>query len=139
VWQVVFGLGFTVVVIILWVRFALGSIKLHVPLDSLQLSRGRITWTRLLSAGFLVAGLAPNVVSTSSLNRLLIDPLPLGVLFCVPGLVAIHRLRAHLETQRNPAKAAMVWLDRGVLAGWSALCLGFLWWVLFYLPSRLPL
>jgi len=139
VWQVVLGLGFTVVVIVLWVRFALGSIKLHVPLGSLQLSRGRIMWTRLLSAGFLVAWLAPNVASRTSLDSLFIDPLPLGVLFCVPGLVAIHRLRAHLETQGNPAKPAMAWLDHGVLAGWSALCLGFLWWVLFYLPSRLPL
>jgi len=135
----VFALGFTVVVIILWVRFALGSIKLDVPLDALQLSRGRIIWTRLLSGGFLVAALAPNVVSLSSLARQLIDPLPLGVLFCVPGLVAIRRLRAHLETQGNSAKTAMAWLDRGVLAGWSALCFGLLWWVLFYLPGRLPL
>jgi len=139
VWQVVFALGFTVVVIVLWARFALGSIKLDGPLDLLQLSRGRIIWTRLISTGFLVSGLAPNLVSTSSPIRLFIDPLPLGVLFCVPGLVAIRRLRAHLETQGNPAKAAMGWLDRGVLAGWSALCLGFLWWALFYLPSRLPL
>jgi hypothetical protein len=135
----VFALGFTLVVIVLWARFALGSMKLDVPLDSLQLSRGRTIWTRLLSVGFLVAALAPNVVSTSSLVRLLIDPLPLGVLFCVPGLLAIHRLRAHLETQGNPAKPAMAWLDRGILAGWSALCLGFLWWLLFYLPGRLPL
>ena len=103
-WQVVLGLGFTVVVIVLWVRFALGSIKLDGSLDSLQLTRGRIIWTRLLSTGFLVAGLAPNVVSTSSPVRLFIDPLPLGVLFCVPGLVAIRRLRAHLETRGNPAK-----------------------------------
>jgi len=139
VWQVVFALGFTVVVIVLWARFALGSIKLDGPLDLLQLSRGRIIWTRLISTGFLVSGLAPNLVSTSSPIRLFIDPLPLGVLFCVPGLVAIRRLRAHLETQGNPAKPAMGWLDRGVLAGWSALCLGFLWWALFYLPSRLPL
>jgi hypothetical protein len=135
----VFVLGFTLVVIVLWVRFALSSMKLDVPLDSVQLTRGRIIWTRLLSAGFLVAALAPNMMSTSSLVRLLIDPLPLGVLFCVPGLLAIHRLKAHLETQGNPAKPAMAWLDRGVLAGWSALCLGFLWWVLFYLPGRLPL
>jgi hypothetical protein len=135
----VFGLGFAVVVIVLWLRFALGSMKLDVPLDSLQLSGGRIIWTRLLSAGFLVAALAPNLVSTSSPVRLLIDPLPLGVLFCMPGLVSIHRLRTHLETQGNPAKPAMAWLDRGVLAGWSALCLGFLWWVLFFLPGRLPL
>ena len=133
------ALGFTVVVIVLWVRFALGSIKLDGPLDSLQLSGGRIITTRLLSTGFLVAGLAPNVVSTSSPVRLFIDPVPFGVLFCVPGLVAIRWLRAHLETQGNPAKPAMVWLDRGVLAGWSALCLGFLWWALFYLPGRLPL
>ena len=41
--------------------------------------------------------------------------------------------------QGNPAKPAMAWIDRGVLASWSALCLGFLWWALFYLPSRLPL
>ena len=134
-----FALGFAVVVIVLWVRFALSSIKLDVPLDSLQLSRRGIALTRLLSAGFLVAALAPSVASTSSLVRLLMDPLPLGVLFCVPGLVAIQRLRAHLETQGNSAKAAMAWLDRGVLAGWSALCFGFLWWVLFYLPGRLPL
>jgi len=139
VWQVVFALGFTVVVIVLWVRFALGSIKLHVPLDSLQLSRGRIIWARLLSAGFLVAALAPNIVPTSSLTRLLIDPIPLGVLLCVPGLVVVHRLRAHLETQGNSAKPAMAWLDRGVLAGWSALCLGFLWWILFFIPGQLPL
>jgi hypothetical protein len=139
VWQVVFAIGFTVVVIVLWVRFALGSIKLDGPLDSLQLSHGRILWARLLSTGFLVAGLAPNVVATSSPVRLLIDPLPLGVLFCLPGLVAVRRLRVHLDTQGNLAKPAMAWLDRGVLAGWSALCLGFLWWALFYLPSRLPL
>lgn len=138
-WQVVFALGFTVVVTVLWVRFALGSINLDVPLDSLQLSRGRVMRTRLLSVGFLVSELAPNAVSTATLVRQLIDPLPLGILFCVPGLVAIRRLRAHLETQGNPTKPAMAWLDRGGLAGWSALCLGFLWWVLFYLPSRLPL
>jgi hypothetical protein len=135
----VFGLGFTAVVIILWARFALGSMNLGIPLHSLQLSSGRIIWTRLLSAGFLVVAPAANLVSTSPVLRLLIDPLPLGVLFCVPGLVAIHRLRAHLETQGSPAKPAMAWLDRGVLAGWSALCLGSLWWLLFYLPGRLPL
>jgi hypothetical protein len=135
----VFGLGFTAVVIILWARFTLGSMKLDVPLDTLQLSRGRIVWTRLLSTGFLVVALAANLASTSPVVRLLIDPLPLGVLFCVPGLVAIHRLRAHLETQGNPAKPAMAWIDRGVLAGWSALCLGLLWWLIFSLPSQLPL
>src|SRR5262245_51603419 len=113
--------------------------NLGVPLDSLRLSRGRIIWTRLLSTGFLAVALAANLASTSPVVRLLVDPLPLGVLFCLPGLVAIHRLRAHLETQGNPAKPAMAWLDRGVLAGWSALCLGFLCWVLFYLPGRLPL
>ena len=134
-----FALGFTVVVMVLWVRFALAPMKLDVSLDSLHLSRGRIIWTRLLSVGFLVAALAPNMVSTSSLTRVLIDPIPLGVLFCVPGLVVVHRLRAHLETQGNSAKPAMAWLDRGVLAGWSTLCLGFLWWILFFLPSRLPL
>ena len=134
-----FALGFTLVVIIFWVRFALSSMNLDVPLGSVQLTRGRIIWTRLLSAGFLVAALAPNVMSTSSHVRLLIEPFPLGVLFCVPGLLAIHRLRAHLETQGNPAKPAMAWLDRGVLAGWSALCLSVLCWVLFYLPGRLPL
>jgi hypothetical protein len=135
----VFGIGFTVVVVILWVRFALGSLKLDVPLDSLQLPRRRIIWTRLLSVGFLLVALALNLPSTSSLVRLLIDPLPLGILFCVPGLVAIHRLRTHLETQGNPAKPAMAWLDRGVLAGYSALCLGFLWWLFFSLPGHLPL
>src|SRR5262249_24712224 len=66
VWQVVFALGFTVVVTVLWVRFALGSINLDVPLDSLQLSRGRVIRTRLLSVGFLVSGLAPNAVSTAT-------------------------------------------------------------------------
>ena len=69
-----FAFGFTLVVIILWVRFALGSMNLDVPLGSVQLTRGRIIWTRLLSAGFLVAALAPNMVSTSSLVRLLIEP-----------------------------------------------------------------
>jgi len=91
-----------------------------------------------VSAGFLVAALVPNLVSSSSLIRLLIDPLPLGVLFCVPGLVVIHRIRAHLETQENSAKPAMAWLDRCVLAGWSALCLGFLWWILFFFPAGFP-
>ena len=134
-----FALGFTLVVIILWVRFALRSMTLDVPLESVQLTHGRIIATRLLSVGFVVAALAPNLAYVSSLFRLLIDPLPLGVLFCVPGLLAIRRLRAHPETQGNPAKPAMAWLDRGVLAGWSALCLSVLCWVLFYLPGRLPL
>jgi hypothetical protein len=139
----VFGFGFAALVIILWVRFALGGLKLDVPLDSLQVSSSRVMWTRLLSIGFLVvafaalASVAPAL--TSPFVRLLVDPLPLGVMLCVPGLVAIHRLRAHLETQGNHAKPAMAWLDRGVLAGWSALCLCVLWWLLFSLPSQLPL
>jgi len=32
----------------------------------------------------------------------------------------------------------MAWLDRGVLAGWSAVCFGVLWWAfstLSFLPS----
>jgi hypothetical protein len=139
----VFGLGFTAIVIILWARFALASLKLDVPIESLQLSRGRILATRLLSTGFLVVGLAALASQASALTsravRLLVDPLPLGVLFCVPGLIAIHRLRAHLETQGNQAKPMMAWLDRGVVAGWSAVSLGVLWWLLFALPGHLPL
>jgi hypothetical protein len=54
----VFGLGFTALVIVLWARFALGSLKLDVPIESLQLSSGRILATRPLSTGFLVVGLA---------------------------------------------------------------------------------
>ena len=138
-----FGVGFAAVVIILWVRFALGSLKLDVPIESLELSRGRILSTRLLSVGFLVVGLAalaslgPPLTSRSI--RLLVDPLPFGALFCVPSLIAVHRLRAHLETQGNQAKPMMAWLDRGVVAGWSAVSLGVLWWLLLSLPGHLPL
>ena len=118
-----FGVGFAAVVIILWVRFALGSLKLDVPIESLELSRGRILSTRLLSVGFLVVGLAALAslapALTSRSIRLLVDPLPLGALFCVPSLIAVHRLRAHLETQGNQAKPMMAWLDRGVVAGWE--------------------
>jgi hypothetical protein len=139
----VFGLGFASIVIILWARFALGSLNLNVPVDSLQISSNRIIWIRLLSSGFLVVALAvlANLVPvlTSPVVRLLVDPLPLEIIFCIPGLIAIRRLRAHLETQGNQAKPLMLWLDRGVLAGWSALCLGLFWWLLFSLPTRLPL
>jgi|APPan5920702856_1055754.scaffolds.fasta_scaffold121852_2 hypothetical protein len=138
-----FGVGFAAVVIILWVRFALGSLKLDVPIESLELSRGRILSTRLLSVGFLVVGLAALAslapALTSRSIRLLVDPLPLGALFCVPSLIAVHRLRAHLETQGNQAKPMMAWLDRGVVAGWSAVSLGVLWWLLLSLPGHLPL
>jgi len=110
---------------------------------SLELSRGRILSTRLLSVGFLVVGLAALAslapALTSRSIRLLVDPLPLGALFCVPSLIAVHRLRAHLETQGNQAKPMMAWLDRGVVAGWSAVSLGVLWWLLLSLPGHLPL
>ena len=95
-----------------------------------------------MSVGFLVVGLAalasPAPALTSHAIRLLVDPLPLGVLFCVPGLIAIHRLRAHLETQGNQAKPMMAWLDCGIVAGWSAVSLGVLWWLCFLCPVSSP-
>src|SRR5262245_34257253 len=116
------GTGFALVVIVLWARFGLGCMKLEIPYDLLEVSRSRIVSTRFLSAGFLVVVLAALAspllaVRSSPVQDLLV---PLGVLFCAPGLIAIHRLRAHLETRGGRAKPAMAWLDRGVLAGWSA-------------------
>jgi amino acid permease len=128
-----FGSVLALVVIVLWVRFALGCMKLDIPYDLLEVSPNRIVLTRVLSAGFLVVVLA---AQASPLLALRSPPsqdlllLPLAVLFCAPGLVAIHRLRAHLETRGGQAKPVMAWLDRGVLAGWSAVCFGVLWWAL---------
>jgi hypothetical protein len=130
------GTGFALVVIVLCARFGLGCMKLDIPYDLLEVSRSRIVSTRFLSAGFLVVVLA---ALASPLPALKSSPahdllLPLAVLFCAPGLVAIHRLRAHLETRRGQAKPAMAWLDRGVLAGWSAVAFGILWWLFSSLP-----
>jgi len=121
------GTGFALVVIVLWARFGLGCMKLEIPHDVLDVSRSRIISTRFLSAGFLVVALA----ALAPVHELLV---PLGVLFCAPGLIAIHRLRAHLERGGGRAKPAMAWLDRGVLAGWSAVCFGILWWAFSTLP-----
>jgi hypothetical protein len=126
-----FGFGFVLLLVILWTRFGLGCLRLNIPYDVLKVSRSHILSTRLMSAGFLVvalAGLANPVL------HLLEAPLPLGALFCAPGLIAIHRLRRQLETRGNPAKPVMAWLDRGVLAGWTALCCGVVWWFLATLP-----
>jgi len=129
-----FGSVLALVVIVLWARFALGCMKLHIPYDLLEVSPSRIILTRVLSAGFLVVVLAaqasPLLALRSSPSQDLLLLLPLAVLFCAPGLVAIHRLRAHLETRGGQAKPVMAWLDRGVLAGWSAVCFGVLWWAL---------
>jgi|SRR5262245_39653988 len=129
-----FGIGFALVVIVLWARFGLGCMKLDIPYDLLGVSRSRIASTRLLSAGFLVvvlAAFANLVPALRSVHGLL---LPLGVLCCAPGLIAIHRLRGHLETRGGRARPVMAWLDRGVLAGWSAVGFGLLWWALATLP-----
>jgi len=130
------GSGFALVVIVLWARFGLGCMKLDIPHDLLDVSRGRIISTRVLSAGFLVVALAafasPLAALTSSPAYDLL--VPLGVLLCAPGLIVIHKLRAHLETRGGRAKPAMAWLDRGVLAGWSAVCFGVLWWLFSTLP-----
>ena len=130
------GGGFALVVIVLWVRFALGCMKLDIPYDLLDVSRSRIISTRFLSAGFLAVVLAafasPLAALTSSPAHDLL--VPLAVLLCTPGLVMIHRLRAHLETRGGKAKPAMAWLDRGVVAGWSAVCFGVLWWLFSTLP-----
>jgi len=135
-----FGSVLTLVVIVLWARFGLGCMKLDIPYDLLEVSPSRIVSTRISSAGFLVvalAALASPLLALSSFpaHNLL---LPLAVLLCAPGLVAIHRLRAHLETRGGRAKPVMAWLDRGVLAGWSAVCFGVLSWAfstLSFLPS----
>src|SRR5262245_18220916 len=130
-----FGIGFALLVIILWARFALGCMNLDIPHD---LPRSRIVSTRLLSAGFLgvvLATLADLVPALGTVHGLL---LPHGVLLCAPGLIAIHRLRAHLDTLGGRAKPVMAWLDRGVLAGWGAVCFGVFWWALTslaFLPS----
>jgi len=131
-----FGTGFALVVIVLWARFGLGCMNLDIPFDLLGVSRSRIVSTRLLSAGFLVVVLAALASLMPALKSFPAHDLlvPLGVLFCAPGLIAIHRLRAHLETRGGRAKPAMAWLDRGVLAGWSAVCFGVLWWALSTLP-----
>src|SRR5262245_40678759 len=128
------GTGFALVVIVLWVRFGLGCMKLEIPHDLLDVSRSRIISTRFLSAGFLtvvLAALASPALTSSPAHELLV---PLGVLFCAPGLIAIHRLRAHLRRGGGQAKPTMAWLDRGVLAGWSAVCFGILWWAFSTLP-----
>jgi hypothetical protein len=126
-----FGFGFAVLLVILWARFGLGCLKLDIPYDVLKVSRGRIVSTRLLSVGFLMVALAALANPFFHLPQ---EPLPLGVLFCAPGLIAIHRLRRHLETRGNQAKPAMAWLDRGVVAGWTALCSDVVWWFFATLP-----
>jgi hypothetical protein len=131
-----FGTGFALLVIVLWARFGLGCMKLDIPYELLEVSPSRIISIRFLSAGFLVVVLAalanplPALRSSPAYDLLV----PLGVLFSAPGLIAIHRLRAHLETRGGRAKPAMAWLDRGVLAGWSAVCFGVLWWLFSTLP-----
>jgi hypothetical protein len=45
------ALALLLVVIVLWVRFGLGCLKLAIPFDLVDVSRGRIISTRLLSAG----------------------------------------------------------------------------------------
>ena len=128
------------VVIVLWARFGLGCMKLDIPYDLLEVSPSRIVSTRILSASFLVVALAALAspllaLSSSPAYNLL---LPIAVLLCAPGLIAIHRLRAHFETRGGRAKPVMAWLDRGVLAGWTAVCFGVLWWAfstLSFLPS----
>jgi hypothetical protein len=129
------GFGFALVVIVLWARFAFGHTNLDAPFESQEALRNRIIFTRVLSIGFVLVAVAalasPALALTSPLYHWLV---PLGVLFCIPGLVAVHRLRAHLETRGGPAKPAMAWLDREILAGWSAVCFGALWWGLTTLP-----
>src|SRR5215469_2466403 len=130
-----FGFGFALVVIILWGRFAFGNVNLDIPSDLQKELRDRIMSTKLFSTGFLMVALAALVSSalvfTSPIYYWLV---PLAVLICVPGLIAIHRLRAYLETSGGRAKPAMAWLDRGVLAGWSAVIFGILSWGLTTLP-----
>src|SRR5262245_26032377 len=102
-----FGIGFALLVIVLWARFGFGSMKLDIPYDLLDVSRSRIVSTRFLSAGFLavvLTALASMALRSSPAHELL---MPLGVLFCAPGLIAIHRLRAHLETRGGRAKPTM--------------------------------
>jgi hypothetical protein len=135
-----FGIGLALVVIVLWARFALGRMKLDIPYDLLELSPSRLVSTRVLSAGFLVVALAALASPLLALRSFPAKDLllPLAVLFCAPGLVAIHGLRAHLETRGGQAKPVMAWLDRGVVAGWTAVCFGVLSWAfstLWLLPS----
>jgi hypothetical protein len=126
--------GFALLVVVLWARFGLGCMKLDIPYDLLGVSRSRIVSTRWLSAGFLVvvlAALATLVPALGPVHDLL---LLLGVISCAPGLIAIHRLRAHLETRGGRARPVMAWLDRGLLAGWCAVGFGVIYWALAILP-----
>jgi hypothetical protein len=117
--------------VVLTLRFGLGCLKMPIPYDALKVSKAAIVTARLLSAGFLVPPL-PGLVAPFLywLNA----PLPFGVLFCVPGLLVIHRLRGRLEIRGNQAKPVMAWLDRGVLAGWVAGGSAIVWWSLTTLP-----
>jgi hypothetical protein len=126
-----FGLGFALLLVVLWARFALGCLRLDIPYDLLKLSKIRIVSTRLMSAGFLMVALL--ALASPFLNVLQLG-LPLAVLLCAPGIIAVHRLRRHLETQGNRAKPVMAWLDRGLVAGWTALCGGVVLWFFATLP-----
>jgi hypothetical protein len=126
--------GFALLVVVLWARFGLGCMKLDIPYDLLGVSRSRIVSTRWLSVGFLVVVLAALATLVPALGSMRQPLLLLGVLSCAPGLIAIHRLRAHLETRGGRARPVMAWLDRGLLAGWSAVGFGVIFWGLAVLP-----
>jgi hypothetical protein len=130
-----FGFGFALIVIVLWLRFGLGCLHLRIPYDVLKISKGGIVSARLLSAGFLASPLA--FLASPFLN-VFGAPFLIGGLFCAPGLIAIHRLRSRLEIRGNQAKPVMAWLDRGVVAGWTALCSAVVWWLFTTLLLLLP-
>jgi hypothetical protein len=146
-------MGYTVVllIIILTLRFALGYRRHPIPYDVLKVPKASFVTARWLSAGFIIIPLTllvypflqrfhvpPPFRWLEASLRWLEAPLPVGILFCVPGLVVIHRLRAELETRGNQAKPVMAWLDRGVLAGWIAGGLVIVNWI-FAIALMLPL
>jgi hypothetical protein len=124
-------LAVTLVVVVLSLRFGLGGWRLPVPYDVLKVSKAGMVTARVLSAGFLAV---PLMALANPFLHGLDAPLPFGVLFCIPGLIAVHRLRMGLEARGNQAKPVMAWLDRGVLAGWTALGLAIVGWFFTTLP-----
>jgi hypothetical protein len=127
------GLAVVLFIIFLTLRFALGYRRSPIPYDALKVPKARFVTARWLSLGFIIIPLTMMVYPflqrfhappafrwLEAPLRWLEAPLPVGVLFCVPGLFVIHKLRAELEIRGNQAKPVMAWLDRGVLAGWIA-------------------
>ncbi len=125
-----------IVILYMWIKFIRRVGENKRLLNQLSIDPTLATRSGYLSVGFLVA----TAISAFPIGpiRYLLVPVPIVILFCVPGVIALAKLGLRFERAgTDKAKPAKDWVDSGKIAGWVTIGFCVIQWVFSLAPLLL--